>query len=183
MLLVNSAVMAAPAAIVPQPASNAEASVLLQKQQEDTHQSGTNYKIMQESGLRNPSLDATGNRFPQQEGKDKYNTTISSLPSMQEVNHTAHEAIEICENRRRSGTLKTRSSTVKCSNSRIIAAFEMAEYPYMDIIRQYTGKRLLIARKQDKNQITEPEAAKELEAFTRHIEAEEQGRGVSTLSY
>lgn len=171
----NTAGAATPV-IVPPPPGNAEISVI-QKQQEDYVRQSSQYNFNQQS--EEPVLnDNTGNRVP-----DSHYYAISSFDTMQAANQAAWQVIEACETKRLHGILKNHSEAVKCSNPRIITAFEIANYPYRDIIKKFTEKRLNLARKIDRNKITEAQANAEIALFIKHIEAEENGRSISTRDY
>ena len=177
-LLLNAPCMAAPVIVIPPSNNNAVASTLIQKQQDDNRQTSNHYNVMQQQ-------ENNANDFNVQaiKVKSKSFLVISTLPSMQNVNKEVAESVEVCENRRRSAVLKNHVQSVKCSNPHIISYFKTAEYPYMDIIGQYTKQRLLVAKKLDKNKMTEEEAKLELDKFIRSIHSEEQGRGISVESY
>lgn len=64
---------------------------------------------------------------------------------------------EQCDERRRSGEFKTLTQVERCVGPRVIAAYEEAHYPYMDLIRFAEAARLAGAEKVDRGQITEAE--------------------------
>ncbi len=66
-------------------------------------------------------------------------------------------AIEECRNKRLNGELKTYVDSAKCSNPRILAAYEKANYPYMDLVSLFITKRMEVSEKIDSKQLTEAE--------------------------
>ncbi len=84
-------------------------------------------------------------------------------------------AINECRAKRLSGELKTFVASAQCSNPRIMQAYGAANYRYMDLIATFTAKRLQIAQKIDRSEITEAQAQFENTKLLNDIvEAERQ---------
>ena len=64
-------------------------------------------------------------------------------------------AVNECRARRLSGELRTFAASVQCSNARIVQAFSVANYRYMYLIDMLAAKRLQIAQRIDRKEITE----------------------------
>ncbi len=62
-----------------------------------------------------------------------------------------------CAERRGSGEFNTVSQVERCASPGVIAAYEEAGYPYMDLIRFAEEARLAGAEKVDSGEITEAE--------------------------
>jgi len=74
-----------------------------------------------------------------------------------QANEKTLAAMAECKSKRLSGELKTYVQSAKCSNPRMIRAFQDAGYPYMDIIELYAAKRIELAKNVDEKKITEEE--------------------------
>jgi hypothetical protein len=84
-------------------------------------------------------------------------------------------AMNECRTRRLSGELKTFVASVQCSNPRIVQAFGAANYRYMDLIATFTAKRLQVAQRIDRNELTESQAQSEnTKLFNEIVEVERQ---------
>jgi hypothetical protein len=88
----------------------------------------------------------------------------------------ATAAVSECDNKRLSGELKTHVAVVQCSNPRIIEAFRRIGFPYMDTVTLATAKRLELAERLDKNQITEGQAQLEMAELKTRIATIERER-------
>jgi hypothetical protein len=102
---------------------------------------------------------------------------IQQMPSGDEVlkaaTKAADAAISECRARRLSGELKTYVASAHCANPRIMQAYGAANYRYMDLIALLTAKRLEVAEKLDRHQLTEIQAqAENTKVFTEIVEAE-----------
>ena len=64
---------------------------------------------------------------------------------------------EQCDERRRSGEFETLAQVERCTGPRVVAAYEEAHYPYMDLIRFAEAARLAGAEKVDSGEISEAE--------------------------
>ena len=85
-----------------------------------------------------------------------------------------------CRARRLAGELPSYAASAQCSNPRMIQAFKAAHYPYMDLIEQLAAKRLELAAKIDRGELTELQVRLETqEAYAGIQETERQRDGVS----
>lgn len=84
----------------------------------------------------------------------------------------AQSAVKECKVRRLGGELKTYVQSAICSNPGIVQAFSAADYKRMDLIRTFAAKRLELAEKLDREQITEAQSDRELSEFTNRIRNE-----------
>lgn len=70
----------------------------------------------------------------------------------------AEHAVDECRTRRLSGELPNFAAAVQCSNPRMIQAFSVVSYSYMDLINVLAEKRLALAQKIDSGKLTEDQA-------------------------
>ena len=78
-----------------------------------------------------------------------------------------------CKAKRLRGELPSRVASARCSNPRIIQAFNDAHYRYMDLIELFTDKRLQLALIEDRNKTPEDQAdAESAKLFADLVEAE-----------
>jgi hypothetical protein len=70
----------------------------------------------------------------------------------------AETAMYECRAKRLSGEIKTHAGSAQCSNPLIMRAYSAANYRYMDLIAQWTAKRIQIADKIDRRELTEAQA-------------------------
>ena len=89
------------------------------------------------------------------------------------ANKEAEEAANECKAKRLRGELPSRVASARCSNPRIIQAFNDAHYRYMDLIELFTDKRLQLALIEDRNKTPEDQAdAESAKLFADLVEAE-----------
>jgi len=85
-----------------------------------------------------------------------------------------------CRARRLAGELPSYAASAQCSNPRMIAAFKAAHYPYIDLIEQLAAKRLELAAKIDRGELTELQVGLETQdAYAGIQETERQRDAVS----
>lgn len=82
-------------------------------------------------------------------------------------------AVKECKVKRLGGELKTYVQSAMCSNPGIVQAFSAVNYKHMDLIQAFAAKRLEIAEKLDRGQITETQSDRELSDFSNRIRNEE----------
>jgi hypothetical protein len=82
----------------------------------------------------------------------------ANSPAMQAAGNEAAAAINECKSKRLSGELKSFVQSAQCSNPRIVAAFKKASYRYLDLVTLMTAKRLQIAQRLDRNEMSEADA-------------------------
>jgi hypothetical protein len=88
----------------------------------------------------------------------------------------AQQVIDECRTKRLKGELPTFTASVQCSNPRIIQAFNAAHYRYMDLIQVLATKRLEVAQRVDRNELTEDQAKLENAKLYMEIVAAERQR-------
>lgn len=98
----------------------------------------------------------------------------SETPEIKAADQESTAAREECQNRRTMGQL-TLVQTVSCANPRIVAAFERAHYPYMDLLRLGMDARLAGAEKVQSGGITETAYMDQLRVLRERI-ADEMNR-------
>ena len=98
-------------------------------------------------------------------------TTTAQAPSDPWI--AALSAVKECKIKRLGGELKTYVQSAMCSNPGIVQAFSAVNYKYMDLIRGFAAKRLELAEKLDRGQITEAQSERELSDFSNRIRNEE----------
>ena len=77
---------------------------------------------------------------------------------MQAAGNEAATAINECKSKRLAGELKSFVQSAQCSNPRIIAAFNKANYRYMDLVTLMAARRMQISERLDRNQMSEADA-------------------------
>jgi hypothetical protein len=89
-----------------------------------------------------------------------------------EAGAKATQAIEECKRLRLSGKLKTYVESANCSNPPMIAAYQNAEYPSMDLIQLLADARLAAAYNIDMHMATEPDVDTQMHQLALRISAE-----------
>jgi len=84
-----------------------------------------------------------------------------------------------CDARLLSGELTTHVEAQECTNAKIIEAFKQIDYPYMDLIELYTTKATKVAKRIDKNEITEAQSQIELSKIFQDIGTEVTKRNIA----
>jgi hypothetical protein len=74
------------------------------------------------------------------------------------------------------GELSTHAASVQCSNPTMLAAFSEAHYKYMDLIEFFAAKRLELAAKIDRGELTEQQAQLESNKLYASIQETERQR-------
>jgi hypothetical protein len=127
-----------------------------------------------------------------QQSKAQQPANVAPLPQ-QQISHpsmTAEEALKAattatetaikeCREKRINGELKSFMDSAKCSNPRLIQAFKAANYRYMDLIAQFASKRLAIAERLDRKELTEEQAQIENKKAFTDIQELERRRDAS----
>lgn len=94
-------------------------------------------------------------------------------PANEDAVREAIAAANDCKAKRLRGELPSRVASAKCSNPRIIQAFNNAQYRYMDLIELFAEKRLQLALIEDRNKTPEDHADVEsAKLFADLVEAE-----------
>ena len=88
----------------------------------------------------------------------------------------ANAAVAECRSQRLSGELKSYVASVPCSNPRILQAFQVTHYRYMDLIYQLNAERWVLAERLDKGLLTEAQASLENAQFISRLRDQEMRR-------
>lgn len=81
-----------------------------------------------------------------------------------------------CRDKRLRGELATHAASVQCSNPTMLVAFNEAHYKYMDLIEFFAVKRLELAAKIDRGELTEQQAQLESNKLYASIQETERRR-------
>jgi hypothetical protein len=105
----------------------------------------------------------------------------ASLPAtaqdqMQRVAKVTEQAMTECRAKRLRGELPSHVASAQCSNPPIVQAFNAAHYRYMDLIQFLAAKRLELATKIDRGELTEEQAKREIDQLYASIQATERQR-------
>ena len=96
-------------------------------------------------------------------------------PMQRALNITAQAADE-CKAKRLSGQLPSHAASVQCANPAMLQAFNAAHYKYMDLIQYFAAKRLEVATKIDRGEMTEQQGQVETQKIFASIQATERQR-------
>jgi hypothetical protein len=96
-------------------------------------------------------------------------------PAIKAADKEATAARQACAQRYQSGEM-TMAQSVECSNPKVIAAFEGADYPYMDLLRLGMDARLAGAQKVDRGELSPEEYQRQLGELRKRIGAEMRRR-------
>jgi hypothetical protein len=83
---------------------------------------------------------------------------VTAQDPMQWAAQMTVQANNECRAKRLRGELPTHVASVQCSNPTMITAFNEAHYRYMDLIEFFAAKRLELAAKIDRGELTEQQA-------------------------
>jgi len=98
------------------------------------------------------------------------------LPIMVAPLEKSRIAIAECRERRLKKELATYKASADCSNPRIFAAWQEANYPHMDLITAWLDAREAASEKVDQRIITPKEFERQMDELTIRLTAEEQRR-------
>jgi hypothetical protein len=100
---------------------------------------------------------------------------VSTADAVQAANKEAERAIIECRAKRLSGELKTFVASAQCAGPRIMQAYSAANYRYMDLIALFVAKRLRVAEKLDRDEMSEIQAQLEnTKDFSQIVEAQQR---------
>jgi hypothetical protein len=108
-----------------------------------------------------------------------YNTTAQidfRCVATQTMRETTKAAVLECRDRRLKKEFKTYRQSADCSNPKILAAYEAADYPYMDLVHVLVDARLVMADNLDKGAITEAQAQSQSSELENRLTGEDQRR-------
>jgi hypothetical protein len=86
------------------------------------------------------------------------------------------QAADECKAKRLSGQLPSHVASVQCANPAMLQAFKAANYRYMDLIQFFAAKRLEMAAKIDRGEMTEQQGQVETQKIYASIQATERQR-------
>jgi hypothetical protein len=92
------------------------------------------------------------------------------------ASQAAISAANECRAKRLSGELKTYVESVECSNPRIVEAWSAANYKYMDLVKSFAAKRLELARRVDRGELSEEQNQRQIADFYSRLQGEERRR-------
>ena len=95
---------------------------------------------------------------------------------MQKAAKEASTAVNHCKNRRVHSELKTHAQFAVCINQAIDIAYQRGGYLYPDLTEALNARRLDIAKRVDKKQITESQGNSEFAEFSAQMAKEETTR-------
>lgn len=102
------------------------------------------------------------------------------LPTGQEAITAAAKVIEqaadLCRAERLRGELPSHAASVQCANPPMLRAFKAAHYRYMDLIQFFAAKRLELATKIDRGEMTERQGQVAIKKIYASIQATERQR-------
>jgi hypothetical protein len=94
----------------------------------------------------------------------------------QTMRETTKAAVLECRDRRLKKEFKTYRQSAECSNPKIVAAYEAADYPYMDLVHVLVDARLVMSENLDKGAITEAQAQSQSTELENRLTSEDQRR-------
>jgi hypothetical protein len=86
------------------------------------------------------------------------------------------QATADCRNKRLKGELPSHAASAQCANPAMLQAFNAAHYRYMDLIQFFAAKRLELAAKIDRGEMTEQQVMVETQKIYASIQATERQR-------
>ena len=113
-------------------------------------------------------------------------STAPGMPAVSPVMQSAVEksriAIEQCRERRLRKELKSYLESAQCSDPKIFAAWQEANYPHMDLVTAWLNAREEASQKVDQHLITPKQFDEQMDALTARLTAEEKRRRSGLLS-
>jgi hypothetical protein len=97
-------------------------------------------------------------------------------PAMQDAVEQSRQAINDCRDKRQRGELPSYKASAQCSNPRIFAAWQAAQYPHMDLITQWLNAREAASDRVDQHQLSPDQFEQQMDDVTVRLTAEEQRR-------
>jgi hypothetical protein len=95
------------------------------------------------------------------------------LRNMQEADNNALTAVMQCDTQQ----WPTNSARAKCESAALIAAYQQASYPYMDLAEFLGNQNVLVAKQFDAGQITAAQATSTMAAVVQRVHDQETARG------
>lgn len=103
-------------------------------------------------------------------------TGMPTQDPVQWAGQVSARAMTQCRDKRLHGELPNYTASIQCSNPIMIAAFKEAHYRYMDLIQFFAAKRLEVASKMDRGEMTEQQGQIENQKIYASIQATERQR-------
>src|SRR5713101_8247578 len=100
-------------------------------------------------------------------------------PNGKVASEKVRAAIAECGQKRLAKEINGFKASAECSNPKIIAAWQEAQFPYMNLIFVLTAARVVGGENMDKGKITEAEYNLQLAELNSRITAEEQRRNLA----
>ncbi len=113
-------------------------------------------------------------QHPQQQQQASPAPTVQD--PMQWALKVTTQAADECKAKRLSGQLSSHAASVQCANPAMLQAFKAANYRYMDLIQFFAAKRLEMATKIDRGEMTEQQGQVETQRVFASIQATERQR-------
>jgi len=148
---------------------------------------GSNMDVQQDYQQRQVQLQAqqAQSQLLQQQVQQQQQSIQAQQQYTTRLRATSQEAasaIQECRNKRASGQLKTYVESTECSNPKIVAAYQRAGYPYMDLIALWTAKRREIAEQEDMHRMTEVQAQAKGAELMSEISDTERHRNLEAMN-
>jgi hypothetical protein len=105
---------------------------------------------------------------------------VTAQDPMQWAAQVTVQAANECKAKRLRGELPTHAASVQCANAPMLAAFNEAHYRYMDLIELFAAKRLELAAKIDRGELTEQQAQLDGNKIYASIQEAERRRDSGT---
>jgi hypothetical protein len=86
------------------------------------------------------------------------------------------QAADECRTKRLRGELPSRVASAQCANPPMLQAFNAAHYRYMDLIQFFAAKRVELATKIDRGEMTEQQGQVEIQKIYSSIQTTERQR-------
>jgi len=110
-------------------------------------------------------------------------TGVAPLPAnMRNPIEESQLAIAECRERRLRKELNSYAESARCSNPRIFAAWQRANYPHMDLITQWLDFRESASEKVDQRLLTPTQFEQQMDDLALRLTAEERRRRVGLLT-
>ncbi len=90
---------------------------------------------------------------------------------MQDAVDQSRQAINDCRDKRQRGELPSYKASAQCSNPRIFAAWQAAQYPHMDLITQWLNAREAASDRVDQHQLSPDQFEQQMDDVTVRLTA------------
>jgi len=155
-------------------AGRCNAAQIMAQRVEETQQ--TNATEHQQALDAQRKLREMGAPLPTQSVAPQQAPTPAPQDALQWAAKETEEAAAMCRAKRLSGELPTYAASAQCANPAMIRAFKAAHYRYMDLIEFFAAKRVELAAKIDRGELTEQQSKIETEKVYASIQETERRR-------